>query len=534
MVHQNYTKFKRKRRSTSGSYHSALEESDYENEVDDEKLEEEEGEIIFPNEPFGVDPKKINNEKYRPFYTIAFLCGVIFALLTVIVIDSIRNNSSHSPPTHFDLLPYPGIQDGISNFETEENWTKTQLVKQKEISMAKSTAKASEGATAEALKSLSAAILLKNKKQFEKAKKVFLHALALSPKNSEVLNRFGEFIEETEKDILEADEMYTRALLNSEVETEEYTRALENRKRTALLVDRIDGHALKSIDGKKSALQRISHKNAAYRRAKEEAYVQHVHHTVAIEGNTLNLIQTRSILETRLAVGGKSVIEHNEVLGLDAALKYINQTLVDRLSGEIRMQDIIEIHRRVIGYSDPVEAGMFRRTQVFVGDHIPPQADHIEVLMKNFISWLNSAEAVDMHPVRLAALAHYKLVYIHPFVDGNGRTSRLLMNLILMQHGFPPVIVRKQDRLQYYQHLVTANDGDVRPFIRFIAKCTERTLDAYLLATRENSIMTFSMDDSETILPQPRGSDNSGQSMLEYHDKIILGGTIGEKISVEP
>ena len=71
---------------------------------------------------------------------------------------------------------------------------------------------------------------------------------------------------------------------------------------------------------------------------------------MAIEGNTLNLIQTRSILETRLAVGGKSVIEHNEVLGLDAALKYINQTLVDRLSGEIRMQDIIEIHRRVIGY----------------------------------------------------------------------------------------------------------------------------------------------------------------------------------------
>ena len=96
------------------------------------------------------------------------------------------------------------------------------------------------------------------------------------------------------------------------------------------------------------------------------------------------------------------------------------------------------------------------------------------------------------------------------------------------------MIIRKQDRLQYYQHLVTANDGDIRPFIRFIAKCTERTLDAYLLATRENSIMTFSMDDSETILPQPRRSDNSGQSMLEYHDKIILGGTIGENISVEP
>ena len=71
--------------------------------------------------------------------------------------------------------------------------------------------------------------------------------------------------------------------------------------------------------------------------------------------------------------------------------------------------------------------------------------------------------------------------------------------MLTFQHGFPPVIIRKQDRLQYYQHLVTSNEGDVRPFIRFIAKCTERTIDAYLLATRENSIMTFSIDDSETI-----------------------------------
>ena len=79
----------------------------------------------------------------------------------------------------------------------------------------------------------------------EKAKKVFLHALALSPKNSEVLNRFGEFIEETERDVLEADELYTRALLFSEMESTEHTRALENRKRTAVLVDQIDSNVLK-------------------------------------------------------------------------------------------------------------------------------------------------------------------------------------------------------------------------------------------------------------------------------------------------
>ena len=102
------------------------------------------------------------------------------------------------------------------------------------------------------------------------------------------------------------------------------------------------------------------------------------------------------------------------------------------------LADILEIHRRVIGYTDPSEAGMFRRTQVFVGDHIPPAAGHIDQLMRRFLLWLNSNEAMVMHPVRLAALAHYKLVYIHPFVDGNGRTSRLLMNLILMQVSCVP------------------------------------------------------------------------------------------------
>ena len=83
-----------------------------------------------------------------------------------------------------------------------------------------------------------------------------------------------------------------------------------------------------------------------------------------------------------------------------------------------------------------------------------------------------------------AALAHYKLVYIHPFVDGNGRTARLFMNWILMQEGFPPVIIRKQDRHRYYETLQKTNEGDVRPFLRFIAECAEKTLDVYLWATR--------------------------------------------------
>lgn len=81
---------------------------------------------------------------------------------------------------------------------------------------------------------------------------------------------------------------------------------------------------------------------------------------------------------------------------------------------------------------------------------------------------------------RYAALAHYKLVDIHPFTDGNGRTSRLIMNLILLRSGYPPVIIYKEDRQKYYDYLTKANQGDVRPFVRFVAYCTDETLNTYL------------------------------------------------------
>jgi Fic family protein len=357
---------------------------------------------------------------------------------------------------------------------------------------------------------------------------LFKHALALAPKLPDVLNRYGEFLIEIDDDFVEADHMFVKAMTFSSKGSEENSRAILNRQKTSLLVDELDTRMLKSIDDKKKTFLRISATSAALKRAKKEAYYQHVYHTVGIEGNTLTLAQTRSLLETRLAIGGKSVMEHNEVLGLDSALKYINQTLVDRPMGHITMQDLLEIHKRVIGYVDPIEAGFFRTTQVYVGDYIPPHPTHIDLLMERFLSWLNDPNTFQMHPVRMAALAHYKMVYIHPFVDGNGRTSRLLMNWILMQNGYPPVIIRKQDRLKYYQHLVTANDGDIRPFVRFIAKCTARTLDAYIWATKDNSLVPFG-DESETIISPKDHVDH-----LDYHDAIISGGSIGPNMTIEP
>lgn len=177
-------------------------------------------------------------------------------------------------------------------------------------------------------------------------------------------------------------------------------------------------------------------------------------------------------------------MEHNEILGMEAALQFLNTSFEFKRLGNIKIRHILEIHRRVMGYVDPFGGGVLRSTQVFVGNHVPPPPEQIPSLMEEFEEWLNDPYTIsDLHPIEMGALAHYKLVYVHPFYDGNGRTSRLLMNLILMMAGYPAIIVPVDKKQFYYAHLETANKGDVRPFIRFMARCAEDVLDEYLLAS---------------------------------------------------
>jgi len=335
---------------------------------------------------------------------------------------------------------------------------------------------------------------MKEQGKIAKAQKLFQHALALCPRQPDILTNYGEFFEDTRKDYITADQLYVQALTF----TPRYTKALVNRKRTLPVVEELDERRLKIIDSKREQLLALSETNKALRRVRKEAYFQHIYHSAGIEGNTMTLSETRMIVETRLAVGGKSIMEHNEILGLDAAMRYINTTLVNRI-GKVALKDILKIHEHVMGSVDHSEAGKFRTTQVFVGRHVPPKPAEIQEQMEQLVEWLNSEEALSLHPVHYAALAHYKLVYIHPFLDGNGRTSRLLMNWILMQADYPAVIIRKQDRQLYYENLNLANDGDVRPFIRFIADCTEKTMDVYIWATREHYHIIAMEEDHQII-----------------------------------
>jgi Fic family protein len=199
--------------------------------------------------------------------------------------------------------------------------------------------------------------------KYQKASRIYKYALRLDPRNIEALTSYAEFLELYKKDIIKAEHFYTKVIYIQP----DNDKALLNLKRAAPLVSKLDRAMFSELDTLLRRFYDIPARNAALRRAKREAYFLHIYHSNAIEGNTLNLQQTRHIIENRVAVGGKSIIEHNEVLGLDAAMRYINHTLLYRPFGQFVVSDILEIHRRVLGFCDPIESGKFRKHQVVSG-----------------------------------------------------------------------------------------------------------------------------------------------------------------------
>lgn len=381
---------------------------------------------------------------------------------------------SNSQVTDMYILRPNSDEDSYDVMSTESSTT--EMMRQRQ----KPERKVLTNAEAEIKTSLVVAKDLVAHGKLEKADKVLQHMVALHPNHPDVLTAYGQLLEEGYDDVVQAEHLYSKALISSPA----HERAAERRKRTLPLVEEIDQRSFDRISSKQKQLREVPRSNQGLRRAKIEAYVQHIYHTNAMEGNTMTLMQTRAVVETGVAIGGKSIYEHNEILGMDAALQYINKTLLHQAQS-INIRDILEIHKRVLGFVNIEEAGRFRHTQVFVGSHRPPPPTELDTLVTEFVEWLNSERDVEetLHPLELAALAHYKFVYIHPFYDGNGRVSRLLMNLILMQSGYPPVIINVEDKHEYYRTLQMANDGDIRPFIRFVADSTERTLDHYLAAS---------------------------------------------------
>jgi Fic family protein len=242
----------------------------------------------------------------------------------------------------------------------------------------------------------------------------------------------------------------------------------------------VETRLLTRIQAKKARLDELRPLPvAAVRRLNEQLTVEWIYNSNAIEGNTLTLRETQLILEQGITIGGKSLREHFEVVNHQEAIK-----LVESLAAKqdpITPFHVRQIHARVLARLDDENAGQYRMLPVRIAGstHEPPPAWDISSQMDDWGSWLHKKEG-SMEPVVLTALAHHRLVAIHPFIDGNGRTARLVMNLILLRAGYPPAIIAHANHRQYYSVLAHADQGRNDPLVNFVGRAVERSLTLYL------------------------------------------------------
>lgn len=219
---------------------------------------------------------------------------------------------------------------------------------------------------------------------------------------------------------------------------------------------------------------------------REKLLLEWTYNTNAIEGNTLTINETKVVLEG-ITVGGKTMREHLEVINHRDAITYVEEIV--QKSEPLSVWQIKHLHRLVLKGIDDEYAGVYRDQQVFISGakHTPPAPFLIKEQMEQLIDWYQK-ETGNFHPITRGAMLHAIFVGIHPFIDGNGRTSRLLLNLELMKDGFPPVIIKVENRLAYYEALDKAHtQKDYDDFIQLVATAVEDSLDLYLSALNEKT-----------------------------------------------
>ena len=211
---------------------------------------------------------------------------------------------------------------------------------------------------------------------------------------------------------------------------------------------------------------------------RESINLEWTYNSNGIEGNTLTLRETQVVLEG-ITVGGKSIKEHLEAINHEKAILFLDDLVKD--NEPISEWNIKNIHQLILKDIDNENAGRYRKENVTIkgATHIPPDYLKVPELMEKLILTYNTWS--EYHPIIQAALLHGELVKIHPFVDGNGRTSRLLMNLVLMNNGYNPVIIKKESRLKYYEALDKAHiTGNYTDFVKLVTELEAEMLKKYL------------------------------------------------------
>lgn len=237
----------------------------------------------------------------------------------------------------------------------------------------------------------------------------------------------------------------------------DYNRICYKRDRLHAILDAIDPEALESFE--------------------RSFDVEYAHNSTAIEGNTLTLVQTKAILEDGLSVGGKSLREIYEVANHRKAFNYVKEHVA---KGDALTEGIAkDIHMLLL--ENILPGGIYRNVEVRISGagFLPPVGEDMFAQVKEFFARL--AGTAGGNSIEFAAWTHAEFVRIHPFVDGNGRTARMLMNYQLMLAGFLPVSVAKEQRIEYYDALEAyAVHGELGSFADMVAALEETRLDEYL------------------------------------------------------
>jgi len=210
--------------------------------------------------------------------------------------------------------------------------------------------------------------------------------------------------------------------------------------------------------------------------------LEYTYESNRIEGNTLTLRETDLIVNEGLTISGKTMKEHLEAVNHKDAINFIKELMTKK--EKVNQSLLLSIHNLILRGVDTKYAGIYRDVQVMIkgSKHFPPSPFKVRELMDDFFTWYNQHQ-YSIHPVLFAAEVHERLVTIHPFVDGNGRTARLLMNLILLQHGFVIANIKgdAKTRLAYYTCLEKAQvEGNKSDFLNFIVEVEIEALSRYI------------------------------------------------------
>jgi Fic family protein len=210
----------------------------------------------------------------------------------------------------------------------------------------------------------------------------------------------------------------------------------------------------------------------------EHFRASHIYHSAGIEGNRLTLQETLFVLKEGIDVSGKPLKDSLEVRELGQAFDYL-KTLAGK-KDTIRETDIRSLHSLIVRSEKDLSPGEYRRVGVIISgsEHRPPEPLEVPPRMEALVAWINANS--DKDPILLATVAHHELAAVHPFKDGNGRVSRLLMNMLLLKNGYPISNIRREDRPSYYDALSFADVGMYEPLVKLVHERSANLFSEYI------------------------------------------------------